>query len=331
MASSGLNLNPQNLTRSHARALVSSSLCPVSPTSPVLDRALPSEPLSPPIALRTPGWCWGGGGKVPGTRALVPWPFLLPSLYCGALGRLDGCPPRAGKPLKTQAPPPYQSGRRRVRCAKGAQFPGGARGGGETTESAERSLGPSPSGAGDSGEAGADGQGGGGARVPLKRGRRDSARVCGASARPVPDPWPRPAPRPSLGVGVRSQSRLQKKGASSGHSGCPSPAQRLDPSLGCSRRVALVGGSEEGCPRAALWTVRRPRRELPGAAGGAAVGRAWGLEVCINPGDGGLGEAEIIVWRGEVGRLWGRSDSTAGRARGRPGFDPSTPNGPEHR
>lgn len=109
--------------------------------------------------------------------------------------------------LSTPAPPllrPPEAGPPRL----GRTVPGGAGRGarGGTTESAERSPGPSPSGAGDGGVAGAGRYGWPSPRA--ERGRRDSASLCRASAlgpsracpargpAPAPYGWPRPAPPP---------------------------------------------------------------------------------------------------------------------------------------
>lgn len=108
--------------------------------------------------------------------------------------------------MSTSVPQPHPfSGRLRRVAAPRAHSSRGRGARGATTESAERSPGPSPSGAGDGGVAGAGRYGWPSPRA--ERGR-DSASLCRASAlgpsragrargpAPAPYGWPRPAPPP---------------------------------------------------------------------------------------------------------------------------------------
>lgn len=95
------------------------------------------------------------------------------------------------------SPTPFQTSPKRIRGALGARFPEAPDAMGESTESAERSPGPSPSGAGDRGAAGTEGQGvaepGSGASAP-----RLHAPLPGERSRPLPSgPGPQPRPAPS--------------------------------------------------------------------------------------------------------------------------------------
>lgn len=167
---------------------------------------------------------------------------------------------RVGVHLSAPAPPllrPPEAGPPRL----GRTVPGGAGRGGETTESDERSPGPSPSGAGDGGLAGADRKGWPSPRAEL--GRRDSTSLCRASAlgpsragpargpAPAPSGWPRPAPPP--------RGTLQLAPGELGRFGAVNTASsRLPPSISLSPGV-WPPISQAGAPRPpAPWRVLGP-------------------------------------------------------------------------
>lgn len=157
----------------------------------------------------------------------------VPGIQRGELAPL--C--RVGVHLSAPAPPllrPPEAGPPRL----GRTVPGGAERGKETTESAERSPGPSPSGAGDGGVAGADRQGWLNPRA--ERGRRDSTSHCRASAlapsRARPARGPAPAP--------------------SGGPAPPRPAPTGDP-------TASSGGTGGGSELSTLLPLRSLRQSLP--------------------------------------------------------------------
>ena len=203
--SGGSGLNPQIPTRGSHRVLSLHHiphlvLCPVPSISPVVGRkagfsisALDPRPRSRPLGPRT-----GSRHLARGTRPFNNLPVYACPPKPPPPARLGGCPPRTAKPLSVPAPPLFKSaGGGSV--APGRAVPGGSGRSGETTESAERSPGPSPSEAGDGGAAGADVQ-----RVaePASRARapRLHAPLLGERSRPLPSRLgPRPRARPLSG------------------------------------------------------------------------------------------------------------------------------------